>query len=191
MRTSERPKLEVADRFSLKPSKLGWLPISIVPVLAIVLLLVEPMSESNASSAGQDRRGRSQTGADRGLAVEETNPTTTAQGGAEGLKEAQELFEKMEADLDKITKREDMNRKDAMIAMNDLKKQLEERRRATRLIRTNASRTVADEGASIGALVRRSPSRSNRATLGKPKKWSNNWPAKCVMASSAKKKKSN
>ena len=34
----------------------------------------------------------------------------------------------MEADLDKIAKRENMNRKDAMIAMNDLKKQLEERR---------------------------------------------------------------
>jgi hypothetical protein len=34
----------------------------------------------------------------------------------------------MEAELDKITKRQDMNRKDAMIAMNDLKKQLEERR---------------------------------------------------------------
>ena len=47
---------------------------------------------------------------------------------SEGLKEAQELFEKMEADLDKITKRQDLDRKDAMIAMNDLKKQLEERR---------------------------------------------------------------
>ena len=44
-------QLAVADRFALKPSKLGWLPISIVPVLAIVLLLAEPMSESSASSA--------------------------------------------------------------------------------------------------------------------------------------------
>ena len=38
------------------------------------------------------------------------------------------MFEKMEADLDKITSREDLNRKEAMIAMNDLKKELEERR---------------------------------------------------------------
>jgi hypothetical protein len=44
------------------------------------------------------------------------------------LKEAQELFEKMEANLDKITKRQDMSKKDAMIAMNDLKKLLEKRR---------------------------------------------------------------
>ena len=38
------------------------------------------------------------------------------------------MYEKMEAELDKISKREKMDRKDAMIAMNDLKKKLEERR---------------------------------------------------------------
>ncbi len=54
-------QLEVADRFALKPSRLGWLPISLVPVLAIVLLLVEPARESNASSTSKSRYRRSQT----------------------------------------------------------------------------------------------------------------------------------
>ena len=41
--------------FQLKPTKLGWLPVSIIPVVGDrVLLLVEPMSESSASSAGKD-----------------------------------------------------------------------------------------------------------------------------------------
>ncbi|MFG0261638.1 MAG: hypothetical protein ACF788_04535, partial [Novipirellula sp. JB048] len=47
---------------------------------------------------------------------------------AEGLQEAEALFEKIELDLDKIVKRENLDRKQAMIALNDLKKQLEERR---------------------------------------------------------------
>ena len=46
-------QLDVAERFSLKPSRLGWLPIAIAPVLAIVLMLVEPISETRASSAGK------------------------------------------------------------------------------------------------------------------------------------------
>jgi septal ring factor EnvC (AmiA/AmiB activator) len=121
-------QLEVADRFQLKPTKLGWLPVSIIPVLAIVLLLVEPMSQSSASSAGK---------ADA-VEVKQVQTVTSQlkkriqqqrrKAESEGLKEAQEMYEKMEAELDKIAKRENMNRKDAMIAMNDLKKQLEERR---------------------------------------------------------------
>ena len=91
-------------------------------------MLVEPMSESSASSA------------DKADAVEVKQVRTVAsqlkkriqqqrrKAESEGLKEAKEMYEKMEADLDKIAKRENMNRKDAMIAMNDLKKQLEERR---------------------------------------------------------------
>ena len=46
-------QLDVSERFSLKPSRLGWLPIAIVPMLAIVLMLVEPMSETSAGSAGK------------------------------------------------------------------------------------------------------------------------------------------
>ncbi len=121
-------QLEIADRFTLKPSRLGWLPISLVPVLAIVLLLVEPARESNASSTSK---------AD----IEEINQVKKVAeqlkrriqqqkrtADSKGLKEAKELFEKMEADLDKLASRKEMDRKEAMIAMNDLKKQLEERR---------------------------------------------------------------
>ena len=122
-------QLAVADRFALKPSKLGWLPLAIVPVLAIVLLLVEPMKQTTASStdkADQIETRQVQTVAKQ---LKKRIQQQRRKAESEGLKEATELYEKMEAKLDKIAKRKKMDRKDAMIAMNDLKKQLEERRK--------------------------------------------------------------
>ncbi len=121
-------QLDVSDRFSLKPSRLGWLPVAIVPVLAIVLMLVEPMSATSASSAGKSDPLEVQQVKTVASQLKKRLQQQRRKAEAEGLKDAEDLFEKMEADLDKITSRQDMNRKEAMIAMNDLKKQLEERR---------------------------------------------------------------
>ncbi|TWU51020.1 hypothetical protein Poly51_43140 [Rubripirellula tenax] len=121
-------QLAVADRFPLKPSRLGWLPLAIVPVLAIVLMLVDPVSRSTASStptvdpieAKQVKTVASQ--------LKKRIEQQKRKADAEGLKEAKEMYEKMESQLDKITAKKSIDRKDAMIALNDLKKQLEERR---------------------------------------------------------------
>lgn len=120
--------LDVAERFSLKPTKVSWLPISIIPVLAMVLMLVEPMSESSASSAAQPDRAEVEQVQTAATQLKKRIQQQRRKAEAEGLKEAQGLFEKMEAELDKVTNGKNMNRKDAMIALNDLKKQLEERR---------------------------------------------------------------
>ena len=122
-------QLEVADRFSLRPSRLSWLPISLVPVLAIVLLLVEPAArESNASSTSKVDSAEIKQVKKVAEQLKKRLQQKRRNADADGLKEAKELFEKIEADLDKITSGKKMDRKDAMIAMNDMKKKLEERR---------------------------------------------------------------
>ena len=121
-------QLAVSDRFSLRPSKLGWLPVSIIPILAIVMLLVEPISESNAAGDIKSDSLEAKQVQTVASQLKKRIQQQRRKAEAEDLKEAQELFEKMESELDKITKRQNMNKKDAMIAMNDLKKQLEERR---------------------------------------------------------------
>lgn len=120
--------LEMSDQFPLKPSRLGWLPVSIVPVLAVVLMLVEPISQSNASSTAKIDVSELKQVKTVASQLKKRLEQQKRKAEAAGLKEAQELFQKMEADLDKISQRSDLNRKEAMIAMNDLKKQLEERR---------------------------------------------------------------
>lgn len=121
-------QLEISDRFQIKPSKLGWLPISLVPVLAVVLLLVEPAKPSDASSTQKVDALEAKQVQTVAAQLKKRIAQQKRKADAEGLKESQELFERMEADLKKITERKDLSRKDAMIAMNDLKKQLEERR---------------------------------------------------------------
>ena len=121
-------QLAVADRFQLKPSKLGWLPVALVPVLALVLFLVEPAKETVASS---DTKASAKELEQVKKVAEQLKKRIQQQrkkADAQNLTEAKELFEKMEAKLDKLTNKKQLDKKQAMIAMNDLKKQLEERR---------------------------------------------------------------
>ena len=121
-------QLEVADQFALKPSKLGWLPLSLIPILAIVLFLVDPVSESNAGSTTKADQAEIDQVKKAAAQLKKRIQQQKRNADAKGLREAKELFEKMEGDLNKIAARKNMSRKEAMIAMNDLKKELEERR---------------------------------------------------------------
>ncbi|MGB7343359.1 MAG: hypothetical protein WBD20_04060 [Pirellulaceae bacterium] len=121
-------QLEVADRFALKPSKLSWLPLSLIPILAIVFLLVDPVSETSANSTAKTDQAEVDQIKKVASQLKKRIQQQKRNADAKGLKEAKELFEKMEADLNKIASQKNMNRKEALIAMNDLKKELEERR---------------------------------------------------------------
>ena len=121
-------QLEVADRFALKPNKLGWLPLSLIPILALVMFLVEPANQSTASAPSTAEQAELDQVKKVAAQLKKRIQQQKRNADAKGLKEAKELFEKMEADLNKISERKNLNRKEAMIAMNDLKKELEERR---------------------------------------------------------------
>jgi len=122
-------KLEVAEKFALRPSKLGWLPITMIPIVAIVLLLVEPAQRSNAESTTKADIAELKQVKTAASQLKKRIEQQKRKAEAAGLKEAEALFEKIGADLDKISKRENMDRKQAMIALNDLKKEIEERRK--------------------------------------------------------------
>ena len=122
-------KIDVADRFSLRPNRIGWLPMSMVPVLVVVLMLAEPMSgESNASVTSEAEKTEIKQVQTAASKLKKRIQQQRRKAEAEGLKEAEDMFKKMESRLDKIEKSKNLNRKDAMTEMNDLKKQLEERR---------------------------------------------------------------
>ncbi|WP_146532145.1 hypothetical protein [Rubripirellula reticaptiva] len=121
-------QLAVADRFPLKPSRLGWMPLAIIPVLAVVLMLVEPLNKTTASSTAAIDPVEAKQVQTVASQLKKRIQQQKRKADAAGLEEAKEMYEKMESQLDKITGKKDMDRKDAMIAMNDLKKQLEERR---------------------------------------------------------------
>ena len=121
-------KIKIAEKFGFQPSKLGWLPLAITPILVLVLILVDPTqmagpeagNEIDPAVAAQVKRAS--------LQLKKRIEQQKRNADAKGLKEARDLFEKMEKDLNKITEKKNVDRKEAMIALNDLKKQLEERR---------------------------------------------------------------
>ncbi len=121
-------QLAIADKFALRPNKWGWLPVSIVPVLTLILLFAEPARPTIASSTKSvDSVETEQVK----TATEQLKRRIQAQrrkAEIEGLDDAEDMFRKLEADLDKVAEKKNLNRKDAMIAMNDLKKELEKRR---------------------------------------------------------------
>ncbi len=121
-------KIKIAEKFGYQPSRLGWLPLAITPILVLVLILVDPATpvapdgtnEIDPAVAAQVKRASLQL--KKRIAQQKRNAE------AKGLKDAQDLFEKLEKDLNQITEKKNIDRKEAMIALNDLKKQLEERR---------------------------------------------------------------
>jgi septal ring factor EnvC (AmiA/AmiB activator) len=120
--------LDVRDQFSLSPSRLGWLPALPAAVVVLAMFIGPAIAPDPANELTPEL-------------VSQTNQVKTAaemlkrkiqqqreQSEETGLKDAEDFFKKLEADLDKLAKRPSMDQKDAMIAMNDIKKQLEQRR---------------------------------------------------------------
>ncbi|OYP36376.1 hypothetical protein [Rhodopirellula sp. MGV] len=120
-------KLKIAEQFAYKPSRLGWLPLAIAPILAVVLVLVEPAT--NVAQAGRDIDPEITAQIKRAsLQLKKRIAQQKRKADAKGLEEARDLFDKLEKDLNQITEKKNIDRKEAMIALNDLKKQLEDRR---------------------------------------------------------------
>ncbi|MEM9587366.1 MAG: hypothetical protein AAGA03_08785 [Planctomycetota bacterium] len=121
-------KVKIAERFGLRPSRLTWSPLSLVPVIAVMLMLVEPAADSSASVVPSVDSAESDQVQAVARSLKKTLQRQKRKAVAKGLEDAADMFDKMESELDKISKRSDLSRKEALIAINDLKKQLEERR---------------------------------------------------------------
>lgn len=121
-------QIKIKEQFELKPSKIGWLPLSLVPVLAVVLLLANPAQRAEAELDSVDPAVVAQV-KKAAMQLKKRLQQQKRKADATGLKEARDLFDKMEAEIDQLTAKKSLNKKEAMIALNDLKKQLEERRK--------------------------------------------------------------
>jgi hypothetical protein len=126
--TRRAEPLDVRDRFSLSPTRLGWLPA--LPAVLIVLAMfvgpaVAPNPDSDLSPELVSQTNQVKTAAE---ALKRKIQQQRERAEETGLKEAEDFFKKLETDLDKLATRPSLDQKDAMIAMNDIKKQLEQRR---------------------------------------------------------------
>ncbi len=122
-------QLQLGERFPLAFSRLGWLPVLPMVLIAIAICF-GPATRNIANS---------RPSAELIVQAEQVKKSTESlkkkiqqqrrKAEATGLKNAAELFAKLEADVDKLAERESAKPKETLIAINDIKKQLDDRRK--------------------------------------------------------------
>jgi len=120
--------LDVGERFSLSPNRFGWLPVLPAALVVLAVLMgpaITPHPELPLTPELVSQTNQVKTAAD---ALKRKIQQQRARAEESGLKDVEDFFKKLEADLDKLTQRPALDQKDAMIAMNDIKKQLDQRR---------------------------------------------------------------
>lgn len=120
--------VRIADQFPLRAGRAVWLPLSILPILAVMIAVVQPAARSSeqvaaAADSAEVRQVRA-VASELRKRVSEQRRTSEAKG----LQDAKELFENLERKLDKIADSQSLKRKDALIQLNDIKEQIEARR---------------------------------------------------------------
>lgn len=120
--------IDVADQYDCRPSRVAWLPVAVVPVLAIVLLVAEPVARTDAAATSKSDPVEVQQIQTVAKRLKKQIAAQKRTADEKGLEEAAEMFERMEAKLDRLAARKDIDRKAAMIEINDLKQQLQRRR---------------------------------------------------------------
>ncbi|MEM6980129.1 MAG: hypothetical protein AAF539_10735 [Planctomycetota bacterium] len=119
--------IDVAKHYPLQLKRIAWLPLSVFPILLAMIMTVQPAQiavvEPETVTATEVKQVQAAaTELKKRLAAQRR------QAEAKGLKEAEELFAKMQAKLDQITSGKPMTRKDALIQINDIKDQIKQRR---------------------------------------------------------------
>lgn len=119
--------LVISERFPLRPRRSLWAPL-LVPGLLLVAgwWTLEPAARETLAGAVDPEEIRQVRAAASDLKKRITRQRQRHE--AAGIEESRELFRKVEAELDELTRRDGLDRKEAMIKMNDLKQQLEERK---------------------------------------------------------------
>lgn len=120
-------QLVIPERFPLRPRRSLWAPL-LVPCLLLVAgwWTLEPAGRGDTVAAVDPEEIRQVRAAASDLKKRIT--TQRQRHEADGIEESRELFRKVEAELDELTRRDGLDRKEAMIKMNDLRRQLEERK---------------------------------------------------------------
>jgi hypothetical protein len=120
-------KLEVEGRFPIQLNRRAWLPLVPAAVAFAFCFIADPTRPTQADATANTVEVKKQI--DESVKPLQSKLQERAkQAGEEGLKEAEDLFKKIEEGTRDLAKVNDTDRHDAMTKLNDLAQQLEQRR---------------------------------------------------------------
>jgi hypothetical protein len=120
-------QIHVADRFGLQLSRWSWLPLVPAALVFLVAVFVQPPANTNEAQATQDILAQKKAIKESTAALQKRLLERRKIAREQGLKDAEDLFEKLERGTKELAKT-DVDRKQALVNLNDLAKELEKRR---------------------------------------------------------------
>lgn len=119
-------KLEIDEKFRIRLGRAAWLPLG----PALLALMLVGFVENKAQSS-IDPHGDLLTNEQRNNASQELRKRlvqTRKDAASKGLKDAEELLLKVDKDIEKLAAKKDSDRKQTLVKLNDLSKELADRR---------------------------------------------------------------
>ena len=120
--------LEIREKFGVALNARALLPV-IPALLALAILLVPDAQDKAKAASSVDAATREQIKT-ASKKLRERLRKKREKVEQTGLKDADQIFKKLTQGIDELTKNGDVDRKKALVKINDLKKDLEERRKA-------------------------------------------------------------
>ncbi|MGV3484427.1 MAG: hypothetical protein ACO1RT_08415 [Planctomycetaceae bacterium] len=121
--------LQIAEKFRLSPTRLGWLPAGSAVLVAMAFFIGPAVTTSASGKPTTEMLAQAEQLKKSTEVLKKKLSDQRKKAEAAGLKDAAEMFTRLEADVEKLEKRDTIDPKQALIAINDLKKQLDERRK--------------------------------------------------------------
>jgi hypothetical protein len=121
-------RIDVDDRFRIKPPRLLLLPLAPGLLALLVAVLVSPAVIDNPAEAEIDRAAVKKAIQKAGNVLAEKLQKQRRQAQKQDLKEAKELFDKLDRQMQDLTAKADGDRVKTLVKLNDLNKELQKRR---------------------------------------------------------------
>lgn len=149
-------RLEVAARFQVRPSRWSWLPLLPATAAFLVVLLL-PTSRRDQAVATTEPQVAKQVQASSEQ-LQRKLAERMQRADEQGLEEAKELFKRLEQGAVELSRADRPERKQALVKLNDLARQVEERQRELA-----ANKEMANRLAKLGNLDRGPADRFSQA----------------------------
>ena len=127
-RRSGREPIDVGDKFRVQLSRRAWLPL-VPAVLAFLLMTFVNPPDRDEQSRPQSPAAIAKQINTAAEAARKKLEEQRKQAERDDLKEAEGLFKRIEAGTSELAEKKDLDRTKAAVKLNDLAKQLEQRRK--------------------------------------------------------------
>ena len=120
-------QINLTREFPLKPTRLFCLPCLLVPCMFLLYLWMDPVGIAKAEPVSESKVEEKNQVNEAAKLLKRQIQQRKRNASEKGLLEAEKLYGRLESKIDSVIKDPKMDQKQTMIAMNDLKKQLEQR----------------------------------------------------------------